>query len=81
METRHGKLACSWKVEGGKFLAEITVPPNTTAELTLPVEGEVSEGGAPAAGRPGISALKGNQLTLGSGVYHFTGAFCHPPYL
>ncbi len=36
METRHGKLACSWKIEGGKFLAEITVPPNTTAEVTLP---------------------------------------------
>ena len=75
METRHGKLACSWKIEDGKFLAEVTVPPNTTAELTLPVKGEISEGGSPAAGRPGISDPKGNQLTLGSGIYHFTGAF------
>ena len=42
METRHGKLACSWKLEAGKFLAEITIPPNTTAEVTLPGKGGTS---------------------------------------
>ena len=73
METRHGKLACSWKIEGGKFLAEVTVPPNTTAELSLPVKGEISEGGAPAVGRPGISEIKG-KLVLGSGSYLFSAA-------
>jgi alpha-L-rhamnosidase len=73
-ETRHGKLACSWKIEGGKFLAEITVPPNTTADVTLPVKGEISEGGANATGRPGIREIKGNQLTLGSGTYQFSAA-------
>lgn len=36
METRHGRLACVWKLEGGKIQAEITIPPNTTAEVTLP---------------------------------------------
>jgi alpha-L-rhamnosidase len=73
-ETRHGKLACSWKIEGGKFLAEITVPPNTTADVTLPVKGEISEGGANATGRPGIREVKGNQLSLGSGTYQFSAA-------
>ncbi len=74
METRHGKLACSWKLEGGKFLAEVTIPPNTTAEVTLPVKGGISEGDAPAAGRPGIHLINGNQLTLGSGIYQFSAS-------
>jgi len=72
METRHGKLACSWKIEGGNFLAEIIIPPNTTAEVTLPVTGAIQEGGAPASGRPGIGGIKGNQFNLGSGIYHFS---------
>ena len=74
-ETRHGKLSCSWKIVGKQFVAEITVPPNTSAELILPVTGEIREGGAPAAGRPGISDINGSQLTLGSGTYQFTAAF------
>jgi len=72
METRHGKLACSWKIEGTNFVADVTVPPNTTADVMLPVSGEVSEGDSPASGRPGIHSVKGNQLTLGSGTYHFS---------
>jgi len=72
METRHGKLACAWKIEGNEFRAEIVVPPNTTAELTLPVKGEILEGGSKAAGRPGIREVNGQQLTLGSGTYQFT---------
>ncbi|MCW1925712.1 glycoside hydrolase family 78 protein [Luteolibacter arcticus] len=72
METRHGRLGCSWKIEKGKFLAEVTVPPNTTADVVLPVKGEVSEGGSPATGRPGVRAANGNQLTLGSGTYQFS---------
>ena len=72
METRHGMLGCSWKIENGNFLAELTVPPNTTADVVLPVKGSISEGGALAAGRPGIREVKGNRLTLGSGTYHFS---------
>lgn len=45
METRHGKLACSWKIEDGRFLAEVTVSPITAAPVTLPVKGDISEGG------------------------------------
>ncbi|MES2475299.1 MAG: family 78 glycoside hydrolase catalytic domain [Verrucomicrobiota bacterium] len=72
METRHGKLACSWKIVGDRFTAEITVPPNTTADLTLPVSGQITDSGAPATARPGIHHVEKNQLTLGSGTYHFT---------
>ncbi len=72
METRHGKLACSWRIDGDKFLAEVVVPPNTTAELTLPVSGVVHEDGSPAVLGSGIRTIQRNRLTLGSGVYQFS---------
>jgi alpha-L-rhamnosidase len=72
METRHGKLASAWKIEGDQFLAEITIPANTTAEVVLPVRGEIRESGAKAEGRPGIREVNGKQLTLGSGTYQFS---------
>lgn len=72
METRHGALSCSWKIENGTFTADVVVPPNTTAEITLPVKGEVSEGGKPAKEAPGIREATGNRLIAGSGVYRFT---------
>ncbi len=75
METRHGALACSWEIKEGKFLAEITVPPNTTAEVILPVKGEINEDGKPATGQPGIHAANGPDLTLGSGTYRFSAVF------
>ena len=72
-ETRHGKLACSWKIEGGSFHAEITVPPNTTAEVTLPGKGErITERGADVILSKGIRKREGNKLTLGSGIYQFS---------
>lgn len=73
--TRHGMLACSWKIVDGRFHAEVTIPPNTTAEIILPVSGGISEGGAPARGRPGIHWVNGNKILAGSGVYQFSGDF------
>ena len=64
-ETRHGTLACSWKLEGSQFTAEITIPPNTTADVTLPVKGQVTEGGKP------FPVAAGN-FQLGSGRYTFS---------
>jgi alpha-L-rhamnosidase len=78
METRHGKLACAWKIDGKVFHATISVPANTTADVTLPVQGEIREGDAAAEGRPGIRKVEANQLTLGSGDYHFSGALRTP---
>jgi alpha-L-rhamnosidase len=72
METRHGGLSCSWKIENGTFTADVVVPPNTTAEITLPVKGEVSEGGKPAKEAAGIREATGNRLVAGSGTYRFT---------
>jgi alpha-L-rhamnosidase len=63
-ETRHGTLACSWKLEGSQFTAEITIPPNTTAEVILPVKGRVTERDKP------YEAVDG-KIQLGSGHYTF----------
>jgi alpha-L-rhamnosidase len=71
--TRHGKLACSWRIEGDLFHAEVCVPPNTTAEIVLPVTGEITENGRPVASAPGIIRAAGNRLTAGSGVYQLSG--------
>jgi alpha-L-rhamnosidase len=73
METRHGKLACAWKLEDGIFTATITIPPNTTAEVVLPVAGPIQEDGSPLGGNPGVLAVEGNRLTLGSGTYRLDG--------
>jgi hypothetical protein len=65
-ETRHGRLACSWKLDGATFSTDITIPPNTTAEVILPVTGEILEGDVPARDRPGVRAVDGNRLTIGA---------------
>jgi alpha-L-rhamnosidase len=73
--TRHGTLSCSWKIDGATFSTDITIPPNTTAEVILPVTGEIIEGDVPARDRPGVRAVDGNRLTIGSGTYRFTSGF------
>ena len=75
METRHGKLACSWKIEGETFHCEFTVPPNTTAEVTLPVTGPIKEGNADLVLSAGLIEREENQLTFGSGTYRLHGKF------
>lgn len=69
METRHGTLACSWRIEGGRFLADLTIPPNTTAEVGLPGSGAVLEEGIEIAKRPGFLRGGAEGLLLGSGRY------------
>ncbi|MCP5533621.1 MAG: family 78 glycoside hydrolase catalytic domain [Akkermansiaceae bacterium] len=73
--TRHGRIACSWKIDGGDFTAEVVVPPNTTAEITLPVDGPVREGELAADDAPGILKSNGNRLVASSGTYHFRGNY------
>jgi len=72
MNTRHGKLACAWEIKGNTFTANLTIPPNTTASVTLPVTGAITENGQPLAGKPGVLSAEGNRLTLGSGIYQLS---------
>jgi alpha-L-rhamnosidase len=36
LETRYGTVRSEWKIENGRFKAEIRIPPNTRATITLP---------------------------------------------
>ncbi len=73
--TRHGRLACSWRIENGKFHVTMTVPPNTIADVILPVRGAVTESGKDAASAAGVLESNGNRLVTGSGTYDFSGDF------
>lgn len=36
IETVRGKIACKWALEGGRFVLDVSVPANTSAEIVLP---------------------------------------------
>jgi alpha-L-rhamnosidase len=42
-ECRHGAIKSAWKLNGDQFQANFTIPPNTTAVVTLPIVGQEGE--------------------------------------
>jgi hypothetical protein len=78
LTTGYGKIASAWRVEGSTLTWDLTVPPNTTAAVTIPAAslGAVREGGQPVASQPGISrptVAKGLfRCEVASGTYRFT---------
>lgn len=78
LDTPHGTVASSWRVEAsGAMQLDVAVPANTTAEIRIPTSSRwaVTEGGAPAESVPGIefsSFADGVAVfTVGSGEYAF----------
>ena len=76
LETMYGKVSTTWSVDKTAVSMVITVPPNTTAQVTLPlVNGPVTENGADISTDNDITNVKtiGNdeQLIIGSGTYQF----------
>lgn len=71
LATPYGRLATAWRIEGQQFLLDVTVPVNTTAEVTLPDTrvDRVQEGGQHVEGQQ-----RGDDVTVvvGSGQYHFS---------
>jgi alpha-L-rhamnosidase len=70
-----GRIAVSWRKRDGAVTLEVSIPPNTTATLVLPVrkpEG-ITESGKPVAQAPGIKVAVAQDgvtgLELGSGEY------------
>jgi alpha-L-rhamnosidase len=55
-----GMIRSYWKIEGPQFHWTITIPPNTTAEVHVPIRppATITEGGVPAAEAPGIKLLR-----------------------
>ena len=78
LETLYGTLATSWQIADGRFVLDVTVPPNTSAEVTL-WDSEVSsiaEGDRSVSTAPGVRRVRqrGDDVVveIGSGSYHFT---------
>jgi alpha-L-rhamnosidase len=55
-----GKIVSDWKIEDGKFVWDVTIPPNATATVYVPAKkgATVTEGGKPADQSPGLKFLR-----------------------
>jgi alpha-L-rhamnosidase len=73
----HGKIVSAWSTEGDQFNLGVTIPPNTTATIYVPVEdgAGISERGKPVEQTEGVKVLTmdGGEavLAVGSGRYEF----------
>ncbi len=76
-ESINGTISTDWKVEGGKFKLNVTIPPNTTATVYIPAGDakNITESGKPVTGVESISFLRTDNgcavFTVGSGQYKF----------
>jgi alpha-L-rhamnosidase len=72
-----GEIVSNWKSHAGKFTLCVTIPPNTTATVFMPVESAdaVTESGRPATHSQGVKFLRmGNGcavFAVESGKYEF----------
>ena len=79
----YGTIVSEWTREGSRFVAEVTVPANTRATLTLPAEDarSVTESSHPAEHADGVTAREGPAgaaiFELGSGTYRFRSILPH----
>ena len=78
LDTPYGPVSSSWRLEARRFSLGVTVPPNTTADVTLwgtTVE-RVAEGGRTLRDVAGVRTAqqRGRDVvvTVGSGTYEFT---------
>jgi len=78
LETPYGKVASAWRFGEREFMLDASVPPNSTADVTL-IEtslDRVREGGRAVRGAPGVHDVRqvGRDVvvTVGSGDYKFT---------
>ena len=75
----YGPIESDWKIEGGAFLWNVAVPPNTTATVYVPAKDAktVTEGNRPAGEASGVRFLQmeggAAVFSVGSGSYLFRG--------
>ena len=76
-QSPYGRIESAWKKENGKLVWNVTVPPNTTATVSIPASSAetVTESGKPLAKSEGVKFTKienGRALCeLQSGTYRF----------
>jgi alpha-L-rhamnosidase len=76
LETGYGTLVVAWQLDSAGFALNLTVPPNTTATVTLwnaPMAGTLESGGPVRAKvTRAVQTEAGDPvLDVGSGTYHF----------
>ena len=59
-ESLYGKIAASWKRDGGAFTLSVSIPPNTSATVWMPAKdaASVTESGRPVAHARGVKFLR-----------------------
>ena len=59
-ESLYGKIAASWKRDGGAFTLSVSIPPNTSATVWMPAKdtASVTESGHPVAHARGVKFLR-----------------------
>ena len=77
----YGQIVSAWRMEDGeRFTLEVEIPPNTSAEVSVPVAAEgaaVTEGGIPVAEAEGVrfvrhdGAARAAVYAVGAGRYRF----------
>jgi alpha-L-rhamnosidase len=76
-ESVRGPIESHWRRVNGAFLWDVSIPPNCTATLSIPVpeDAAVTERGMAVTGAPGVRTgnVENNRLTvhIGSGEYAF----------
>jgi alpha-L-rhamnosidase len=81
LETGYGKLSSHWKMADGKFLLDVEIPANTTADIFIPATSAdvIMENEKPLSDSKNIrtSAKDGRYVLVqtGSGIYHFSSVF------
>jgi alpha-L-rhamnosidase len=77
----HGPIVSQWKIEGGAFLWNVSVPPNTTSTVFVPAKTptDVTEGGKSATQAEGVRFLRMEAgaavYSIGAGTYAFRSIF------
>ncbi len=73
-----GQINVSWRIEGERFLMDVTVPPNTWATVTMPTSNPTSvrEGNRFASGAQGVTfggpVAGGVRMKVAAGTYRFS---------
>ena len=76
----YGPIESGWKIDGGAFVWNVAIPPNTTATVYVPAKDAraVTEQRHPAAEAKGVRFLRmesGSAVySVGSGAYSFRSA-------
>ena len=70
LETLYGPVRSKWQINNGVFQLEVTVPPNTTAEVILPKSAmaEITQNNKPL---PKNNTTEDVKVSVGSGIYNY----------